>query len=198
MSAVTCVQCATPRNVAKAIACPRCGMPYAREASAEDDHYTLHRSAAPSPQPSISEQKRAAPANFLAPPLSQAGRRPGAAERQPGVSSVRAVPPEDVQVRLPLPPPVEPRVGAHARPVPPSAGSHSLMRSSAPTVLLTILFGMLGAVAAAIQTSSARGRGLETRRYWKAFGITMLVSVLFWILLLVALFSWLSSQASTY
>lgn len=188
MSTTSCPQCSTPRSVAKASSCPRCGMPYARNdgltGSSEGDHYTVVRPAITPERPHIPEQKRPTPASFLAPP--------------PGLDSSRAAPPPQVaQVRQPLPAPIQPRVPESRPAAPARVGAGGRLRSSAPTVLLTILFGMFGAVAAAIQTSSARGRGLETRRYWKAFGITLLFSVLLWVLLLVALFAWLSNQATS-
>lgn len=70
--------------------------------------------------------------------------------------------------------PAQPAYGGYAP-------ADTTLRSSVPTVLITVFFGLTGIAAAAIQTSNARKRGLETGKYWKAFLITQIVSAVVWI-----------------
>ena len=80
----------------------------------------------------------------------------------------------------------------------PEAKSQSLRRdvsaetelpSASPTVILTVLFGVFGAFMAASQTKHALAAGAQTSRYWKAFWITLLISLVAVPLTVFALFT---------
>jgi len=66
--------------------------------------------------------------------------------------------------------------GQPAPQVPPSVVS---------TVVLTVLFGVFGAIPAAINASKARKLGASVAPYWTAYGVTMLV----WLFVIVTLSS---------
>ena len=53
------------------------------------------------------------------------------------------------------------------------------------TVFVTFFFGLLGAIPAFVHGNQAAQRGGSASRYWAAFGITLVVSVLWWTLLVV-------------
>jgi hypothetical protein len=53
------------------------------------------------------------------------------------------------------------------------------------TVFVTFFFGLLGAVPAFVHGNQAEQRGGSASRYWGAFGVTLIVWVLWWTLLVV-------------
>lgn len=55
--------------------------------------------------------------------------------------------------------------------------AESELPSASPTVILTVLFGVFGGFMALSQTKKARGSGVVTDRYWKAFWISLLISI---------------------
>jgi hypothetical protein len=63
------------------------------------------------------------------------------------------------------------------------------------TILVTILFGVFGVIPAILHTDSVRKSGAATSRYWKAFGITMLASIVAYVLLVAGLFAIAASAA---
>lgn len=50
------------------------------------------------------------------------------------------------------------------------------------TIVVTALFGLFGLIPAAIHASRAQSAGRSGRRYWQAFGITLVVSAVVWTL----------------
>jgi hypothetical protein len=67
--------------------------------------------------------------------------------------------------------------------------------SRMPTVLVTLFFGLFGLIPAAVATSQARTTGINTGRYWAAFGWTLLASFLLWLLLVALLASAVANSA---
>ncbi len=67
--------------------------------------------------------------------------------------------------------------------------------SRVPTVLVTLFFGLFGLIPAVIATNEARAAGSPTGRYWAAFWLTLLVSLLAWLLLVAPLFVFAAQQA---
>ncbi len=63
------------------------------------------------------------------------------------------------------------------------------------TVVITVLFGVFGVIPAYMHTEAVRKSGAATSRYWKAFGLTMVASVVAYILLIVGLFAILAASA---
>lgn len=64
----------------------------------------------------------------------------------------------------------------------------TLLPSAAPTVVITLFFGLFGLIPAAVATSHARAAGVSTNRYWAAFGWTLLMSFIAWVVLVVLVF----------
>lgn len=201
MAEYTCPACGSSISQTVGKSCGRCGMPYSQQAATPEAfegelHTVLRPAMEPKTQSRSAESAAAGAPAFLVPPVVSHQAAAGAVEPASSPASAR-VPPADpvlknpvTPARLPPKPPVRP--GPASR-VPASPGGLS---SSAPTVLVTILFGVFGAVAASVQTSNARKRGLDTTMYWRAFGITMAVSILAWVLLVIALFAWIASAAT--
>lgn len=67
--------------------------------------------------------------------------------------------------------------------------AEATLPSASPTVILTVLFGVFGAFMAASQTKHALAAGVQTSRYWKAFWITLLISLVGVPLTVFALFA---------
>jgi hypothetical protein len=72
-------------------------------------------------------------------------------------------------------------------PVDVAPGSPAEWPSLATTVIVTFLFGFVGAVPAALHTEAVRRLGTSTPRYWQAFGFTMVVTVITDAVLLLAI-----------
>lgn len=51
------------------------------------------------------------------------------------------------------------------------------LRSAYPTVVVTLLFGLVGLWPMQRQTRNAAERGMETDRYWKAFLVAVLLNL---------------------
>ena len=64
------------------------------------------------------------------------------------------------------------------------------------TVVITILFGVFGAIPASMHTNRALTAGVRTSKYWKAFGITMAASIAAFVLFIVILVAAASSSAN--
>src|SRR3954466_12705045 len=59
--------------------------------------------------------------------------------------------------------------------------------SRVPTVLITVFFGVFGAIPAYLHGKRAEELGGSSNRYWAAFGITLAASLLAWVAILVGL-----------
>jgi hypothetical protein len=59
----------------------------------------------------------------------------------------------------------------------------ALLPTITSTVLITVFFGLFGLIPAVTNTNRARALGVQTSKYWKAFGITIAAWVLLFVLL---------------
>lgn len=60
-----------------------------------------------------------------------------------------------------------------------------VLPSLVPTVLITLFFGIFGLIPAAMGASKAQAAGMDGSRYWKAFGLVLVIEVIIGILLWV-------------
>jgi hypothetical protein len=65
----------------------------------------------------------------------------------------------------------------------------STLPSATPTILITIFFGVFGLIPAAVQSSNAGREGVNSNKYWKAFGITFVCVLLAYAVLVAILFN---------
>lgn len=68
--------------------------------------------------------------------------------------------------------------------------------SRTATIVVTALFGLFGAIPAAIHGSRAERNGGSSKPYWVAFGVTLLVSVLVYVVLFAVLLASVASSTS--
>jgi hypothetical protein len=83
----------------------------------------------------------------------------------------------------------------------PAAGDAGAQRptgtpSIATTIVITLLFGLFGAIPAAIHTARARQQGNARPPYWRAFGFTFLGSIVIDALLIIGLVAAIGATAN--
>lgn len=71
------------------------------------------------------------------------------------------------------------------------------MPSRTATIVVTALFGIFGAIPAAIHGGQAERMGGSSKPYWMAFGITLVVSVLLYVLLFASLLGAMAAAVSS-
>jgi cyclophilin family peptidyl-prolyl cis-trans isomerase len=89
------------------------------------------------------------------------------------------------------PPPGQPQQPAYQQPgqPPPAFGagpSYEPLPGLAPTIVITVLFGLFGLIPAAIAAGKARRAGVSENRYWIAFGASMAGSVVLYAVVALA------------
>jgi hypothetical protein len=62
----------------------------------------------------------------------------------------------------------------------------ALLPTITSTVLITVFFGLFGLIPAVSNTNRARALGVQTSKYWKAFGVTMAAVLVGWVLIFAA------------
>jgi hypothetical protein len=62
----------------------------------------------------------------------------------------------------------------------------ALLPTITSTVLITVFFGLFGLIPAVSNTNRARALGVQTSKYWKAFGVTIAAVLAGWVLIFAA------------
>jgi hypothetical protein len=62
----------------------------------------------------------------------------------------------------------------------------ALLPTITSTVLITVFFGLFGLIPAVSNTNRARALGVQTSKYWKAFGVTIAAVLVGWVLIFAA------------
>ncbi|MEI4273034.1 hypothetical protein TEK04_15000 [Klenkia sp. LSe6-5] len=77
------------------------------------------------------------------------------------------------------------------------APAGAVLPSRTMTIVITALFGVFGAIPAAMHGSRAERLGGSSKPYWMAFGVTMVVSIVLYVILFAGVIAAMAAAISS-